>query len=139
MILKDMNNMELTASEIINLKYSLESKPRKGWSIEDHFQAEIISILRSRGIKTVLCDMNGRNALHGQKKRLMGADKGDPDFHIILNKRVIYVEVKTYDGQQSREQKATERQIKSLGHTYFLCRGVEGVLELMSLIRGDYV
>lgn len=128
---------QLSSIDILNLKLSMESKPRRGWSREDHFQSEIIAILRERGVKTILCDMNGRNVLHGKKKQLLGADKGDPDFHIVLRGRVIYVEVKTDEGKQSKEQKTTQLLLTSLGHDYYLCRGIEGVIGLINKINNE--
>ena len=54
--------------------------------------------------------------------RKLGMLAGVSDTIIAMPGRIVFVEFKAMDGKQSREQKAFERKIRSLGFEYYVVR-----------------
>ena len=58
----------------------------------------------------------------------MGCQKGISDHVYVKDKRVIWVECKSRNGKQSKEQRKFEQDIKSHGGEYFVIRGVDDLI-----------
>lgn len=77
--------------------------------------------------------MDGLKFLNNQQSRLayiqhhknMGYVKGQPDLVAILNNKVVFIELKTQKGKQSKEQKEVEKEIKNRGVDYIVIRSLE--------------
>jgi hypothetical protein len=63
--------------------------------------------------------------------KLLGFTAGYPDLTIILNNKVLFIEVKALKGTQSEKQKAIETKLKNLGHDYFIVRSFEEFMEIV--------
>ena len=57
--------------------------------------------------------------------RAMGEYKGASDLVIIHKGKLIFVEVKTPTGVQSKDQKIFETHVRQCGYDYFLVRSIE--------------
>jgi len=67
--------------------------------------------------------------------RKLGMLAGVSDTVIVMPNRVLFVEFKSEDGCQSREQKAFERKIRRLGFEYHVVRSEE---QFKDIITGNY-
>jgi hypothetical protein len=63
----------------------------------------------------------------------MGLKKGASDLIIVLPGRVIFMEVKTGEGKQSPAQVKFEKNVKAIGHDYYVVRSVADVASVLSL------
>lgn len=70
-------------------------------------------------------DNNSWNAVIGAKKKALGVNSGVSDFVLILFAEVIWIEMKTPDGEQSEEQKDFQRKVEQRGHKYIILRTEE--------------
>ena len=77
--------------------------------------------------------MDGLKFLSTQAQRVsfinyhkqLGYVKGQPDLVAVLKNKVVFIELKTTTGRQSKEQKAVEQEIKSRGIDYIVIRSCE--------------
>ena len=101
---------------------------------EHLFQQQVIQYLHMFNIFVFETDvMDGLKFLSTQQQRLafiqhhknMGYVKGQPDLVAVLNNKVVFIELKTDKGRQSKEQKAVEQEIKNRGVDYIVVRSVE--------------
>ncbi|HOV80820.1 MAG TPA: VRR-NUC domain-containing protein [Bacillota bacterium] len=60
----------------------------------------------------------------------LGSYKGIADLYAIKDSRSIWIEVKTPDGSQSKDQRKFEEDIKAHGGEYIVVRCVEDVMKL---------
>jgi hypothetical protein len=67
----------------------------------------------------------------GANDKLLGFTAGYPDLTIILNNKILFIEVKAAKGTQSKEQKAIETKIKKLGHDYFIVRSFDEFIDIV--------
>lgn len=61
--------------------------------------------------------------------------KGLADLTCILKNKVLFIETKKADGEQSTFQKAFMWRVRNLGHDYLLARSVEDVKEYLKRIN----
>ena len=108
---------------------------------EHLFQQQIIQYLHMFNIFVFETDvMDGLKFLNNQQSRLafiqhhknMGYVKGQPDLVAVMNGKVVFIELKTDKGRQSKEQKEVEQEIKKRGVDYIVIRSLE---DLQSYIR----
>lgn len=101
---------------------------------EHLFQQQVIQYLHMFNIFVFETDvMDGLKFLNTEKQRLafiqhhknMGYVKGQPDLVAVLNNKVVFIELKTDKGRQSKEQKAVEQEIKNRGVDYIVVRNLE--------------
>ena len=101
---------------------------------EHLFQQQVIQYLKLFNIFVFETDvMDGLKFLNNQQSRLayiqhhknMGYVKGQPDLVAVLNNKVVFIELKTDKGRQSKEQKAVEQEIKNRGVDYIVVRSLE--------------
>ena len=77
--------------------------------------------------------MDGLKFLNTEKQRLafinyhkqLGYVKGQPDLVAVMNNKVVFIELKTQKGRQSKEQKEVEQEIKNRGVDYIVVRSLE--------------
>ncbi len=55
----------------------------------------------------------------------LGAYRGISDLIAVKGGRVLFIEMKTATGRQSRHQKVFQADVEASGGEYILCRGVE--------------
>ena len=108
---------------------------------EHLLQQQIIQYLHMFNIFVFETDvMDGLKFLNTEKQRLafinyhkqLGYVKGQPDLVAVMNNKVVFIELKTEKGRQSKEQKAVEQEIKNRGVDYIVVRSLE---DLQSYIR----
>lgn len=63
---------------------------------------------------------------------LTGLLSGVSDLIVVMKNRVIFVEVKNEIGKQSENQKHFEKQVKKLGHEYFLVRNLKNFMDILN-------
>lgn len=82
-------------------------------------------------------DGNGNyvNGATASKKKLMGSRAGWPDMCWILPNRIVYIELKTYIGKISKEQKELHERMRSLGCEVWTVFAKDGV-EAWDIIKG---
>lgn len=66
-----------------------------------------------------------RNKREASKLKATGVVSGVSDLIIIQPKNILFVEVKTPTGTQSKSQKTFEKIVTALGFKYFLVRSLE--------------
>lgn len=66
-----------------------------------------------------------RNKLEAIKMKATGLVAGVSDMIIIQPSRILFVEIKTLTGTQSKEQKEFQSKVELLGFEYYLCRSLE--------------
>ena len=101
---------------------------------EHLFQQQIIQYLHMFNIFVFETDvMDGLKFLNTEKQRLafinyhkqLGYVKGQPDLVAVMNGKVVFIELKTQKGKQSKEQKEVEQEIKKRGMDYIVVRSLE--------------
>lgn len=65
-----------------------------------------------------------RNAIEASNLKKEGALAGVSDLIIVAENAVLFVEMKTAKGKQSEYQKAFQKTVERLGHTYKVCRSL---------------
>ena len=58
----------------------------------------------------------------------LGAYKGISDLIAVKNGRVLFIELKTPRGQQSKYQRKFQADLEAAGGEYILCRGVDDLI-----------
>lgn len=81
-------------------------------------------------------DNNSHNAVEGNKKKAMGVVKGASDFILILNRMVMFIELKLPSGSQSKEQVAFEQKVAKRGHVYIIIFSFEEFKNLICQVIG---
>lgn len=101
---------------------------------EHLLQQQIIQYLHMFNVFVFETDvMDGLKFLKTQQQRLafiqhhknMGYVKGQPDLVAVFNNKVVFIELKTQKGKQSKEQKEVEKEIKNRGVDYIVVRSLE--------------
>jgi len=93
--------------------------------IEDNIQAGIVKLLRLNGFLVFSVPNGGqRSAITGAILKKTGALAGVSDLIIVLDSRVVFVEVKTATGRQQDTQKVFQERVEQLGHRYEIWRSI---------------
>lgn len=101
---------------------------------EHLLQQQIIQYLHMFNIFVFETDvMDGLKFLNTEKQRLafinyhkqLGYVKGQPDLVAVMNGKVVFIELKTDKGRQSKEQKEVEQEIKNRGVDYIIIKSLE--------------
>jgi len=66
-----------------------------------------------------------RNKIEAIKMKATGLVAGVSDLIIVQPNRILFVEMKTETGTQSKEQKDFQNKVEALGFEYFLIRSLE--------------
>jgi hypothetical protein len=82
---------------------------------------------------------DGKDRKEQMRKLGTGMLAGASDLFIVLNRQVLFVEMKTPEGRQSKIQKEIQKNVEKLGHTYLVCYGFEDFKErvLPFIIESD--
>jgi hypothetical protein len=78
-----------------------------------------------------------RDVIKVMLSRAMGEYKGASDLVIIHKGKLIFVEVKTPTGVQSKDQKMFEQHVRECGFDYFLVRSLEEFLLIITTVDGQ--
>ena len=93
--------------------------------IEDKIQAGIVNLLRQNGFLVFSVPNGGqRSAITGALLKKTGALAGVSDLIIVLEGRVVFVEIKTPSGRQQDTQKIFQGKVEQLGHRYEIWRDI---------------
>ena len=102
---------------------------------EDKLQAEIVAWYSleygNKHYKCLFhCNNKAKNAIEGNKMKAMGVKTGVTDLILVVNEKVIFIELKTDIGKQGKEQKIFETQVKNLNQIYIIVRTLEEFKEI---------
>jgi len=104
--------------------------------LEDALQASVCCLLdlyEVRGDLIYFAVPNGGNRNRREAGRLkrQGVRAGVADLVILFNERVVFVELKTEDGRQSKAQKRFQSDAERFRHSYYVCRSLKGVQDVI--------
>jgi len=77
----------------------------------------------------------GKDINEQMAKKATGLLSGVSDLIVVMNNKVIFVEVKDEKGKQKPKQKIFERDVSVLGHLYYVVRSLndfKNIIELWS-------
>lgn len=95
---------------------------------EAKIQQEIVQFFRTNYYqKGIIFSVPNERSGYAQMKVLLntGLLSGVSDLIVVLEGKVIFVEVKNYKGTQSAKQKKFQSNVESLGHKYYLVRTLD--------------
>lgn len=72
-----------------------------------------------------------KNRIEGNQMKARGVVAGVSDLVYIAPGKVIFIELKTADGVQSKDQKEFEQQCIATGHEYHIARSLEDFLRII--------
>jgi hypothetical protein len=76
---------------------------------------------------------NPPNAIQGSMLKGLGLTKGVADFTYLMSLgRVLFIELKTETGTQSKEQVEWQHTVEALGFEYVVCRSFEQFKEIIN-------
>jgi len=99
---------------------------------EDKIQHEIVMWLQDQKIYffSVPNEGAGKDAvIRMTRLKAMGLRPGTSDLVLVLPNRVVFVEVKTDTGIQSKLQKVFQERVTALGHEYLLVRSLKDLVD----------
>jgi hypothetical protein len=74
-----------------------------------------------------------RNEIEAKIMKNEGVMAGVADLEILLpNGRCLFIEMKTAKGRQSEAQRGFQKWCDDNGHTYMVCRSLEGFIEVVN-------
>lgn len=115
----------------------LDSGKRKTEKSEDQIQAECFAwhwnTLPHERRMLFHVNQKARNAIEGNRMKALGVVPGVSD--LIYMRGPTYIEMKTPDGVQSKDQQAFQKVCESLGYTYLICRSLEQFQEIIGRVR----
>lgn len=89
-------------------------------------QCQIVALLRFQGFLVFSVPNGGsRNYLEAVNLKRSGLMAGSSDLIIVLQKQVVFVELKTDKGKQQETQKKFEKEVIKRGHSYLLWRNLK--------------
>lgn len=116
----------------------LRELPAKRTRPEDGLQMALVEHLRFRARPGVVWhstpNEGARSPREGSRLKRMGLRPGAGDLVFILppEGRAAYLELKSADGRQSREQKAFEADILAAGGRYALANNIDDALSILT-------
>ena len=106
--------------------------------IEDNLQRTIIRYLRLKRILVFAVPNGGsRNAREAHNLKLSGVLAGVSDLIILMQKRAVFVELKTDKGRQSEYQKKFQQDVEGLGFEYLIWRSLDDCIKFINSIDND--
>jgi hypothetical protein len=100
-----------------------------GKKSEATIQKEIVNYCELNKI-LIFCVPN-EATYNNSKFKKMGVLAGVSDLVLVLQKKVIFLELKKHKGNQSEKQKEFESRVLDLGHHYILIRSLEEFKKLL--------
>jgi len=100
---------------------------------ESQIQAAIVQALQAMGVMffSVPNEGHGGNTRRAMHMKSLGQMNGVSDLVVVLTSRVIFLEVKTAKGRQSKSQKDFEQRVTMRGHEYHVVRSVDDVIGVL--------
>lgn len=101
---------------------------------EEHYlQCNIVKLLRMKGI-LVFSIPNGslRHLYVAKQLKAEGVLAGCSDLIIVLQNKVVFVELKTNKGKQQESQKIFQKRVEELGHQYLIWRSLDDAIEFIN-------
>lgn len=109
-------------------KYIETDRPRrKPRHIEENLQSSCVTWFRMTHPECIIfaCPNGGsRNRLEAVNMKRSGVLAGVSDLIIVAARAVLFVEMKTKTGRQSKNQKTFQSNIERLGFEYKICRSL---------------
>ena len=105
--------------------------------LESKIQQGIVRVLRKNGIY-VFSIPNGLITSKASARIAVaeGLKSGVADLEILLpNNKILFVEVKTSKGKQSKEQKKFEKDITELGYEYQIWKSIEDCFKFIKTVK----
>jgi hypothetical protein len=110
-------------------KKSLKELQNLGKKSEATIQKEIVNFCKLNNI-LIFCVPN--EATRSNSKFIgMGVLPGVSDLILVLQNKVIFIELKNYNGIQSEKQKEFEIRVLELSHQYILIRSLDEFKKLI--------
>jgi len=106
---------------------------------EDQLQQRIVIDFRNRNLKNdnlIFSVPNGgsRNQIEAMKLKKTGTLAGVSDLIIMVQNRLIFLELKTESGIQSEVQKQFQKKVEALGFEYLLIRNLKQYEDFMQTL-----
>lgn len=121
---------------------SSEKTRRKPRHLESAIQQSCVVWFRSTYPTYVIFSVpNGgsRNSLEAANLKKEGALSGASDLVIVIERAVLFVEMKSEKGRQQESQKEFQRKVERLGHQYCVCHSLkEFQLTVERFIKSKY-
>jgi len=81
-------------------------------------------------------DNNSWNSIIGSKKKALGVRAGVSDLILVMDQKVVFIEVKTDTGEQSEHQEKFQKMVFILGHEYYIVRTLDQFQALIITLYG---
>ncbi len=94
---------------------------------------DYLNILQNQG-KVLFLRLNSGDFIEVRgetRRRVRGCPKGTADYIVIMPNRVIFLELKSDVGKQSKEQKEFQGKVEEQGALYYVVRSVDEVMEVI--------
>lgn len=114
--------------DIVIKKESAKKSRSTHRHLESQIQRQMVAWFRLQYPRYVIAAIpNGgqRSALEAKIMKGEGVLAGFSDLVIIADRSILFVEVKTKDGRQSKLQKKFQADVERLGFQYFICRSLQ--------------
>ena len=99
---------------------------------EAAIQTEIVENLKWRGIMVfAVPNERKRTAAQAVRAKNMGVRAGVSDLVVLMEDRVIFLEVKSKGGRQTPKQKDFMNAVRTLGFEYYLVKSWEAVQQII--------
>ncbi len=80
---------------------------------------------------------NSENRIKGSINKAIGVVAGVADLEYFYDRKAYFIELKTEDGHQSKDQKEFQSRIEEQGGAYVVIRSFEEFQSLISKIHGN--
>lgn len=101
---------------------------------EHEIQKSVVRWFKKNYPNYIIFSTNNEATFKNQYFLESGVLSGVSDLVVILPNKVLFVELKTERGKQSKSQKEFEVKIKSLNYNYYIIRNLENFKELIKSI-----
>lgn len=102
---------------------------------EHQLQQQIVKYWNTNYPKYRKClfhvEQSAKNGIQGSIQKALGVVSGVSDLILVLNGKVLFLEVKTETGKQSPHQIEFQDQVSSLGHEYAIIRSLDDFILIL--------
>lgn len=98
---------------------------------EHNIQKSIVRWFRKEYSEYIVFSTNNESCYNNSYFLESGVLQGVSDLVIVLPNKVLFVELKTERGKQSKSQKEFEAKLISIGYEYYIIRSLEDFKELI--------
>lgn len=99
--------------------------------LENNIQAEIIKHFNNtyctklNNPRYVIFSVPNELARNNSQMLATGIKAGVSDLIVVMENKVLFIELKTSTGRQRPQQAEFQQQVEALGHKYYICRSLE--------------